>query len=242
MLFGNWPKLTLGRVGTIPVRLDATFVLVPLFILNGLSARVIGDNWPAVSVGIAGIFLSILLHEFGHAFVARFYRVGVREIVVGGFYGYVSLNTQAVPRDILIRVLAAGPTVNLIIFLALWLVLSAPVFSSPSGGGSLVPGANSASWLMGVARMIAQVNLVMFVFNAIPAFPLDGGRILGHFLDRAVSARASVQIVSGLSIVAGMMMILFGLDVSTILALIGVMIVVLNFRRFRRRRRARSNA
>ena len=241
MLFGNWPKLTLGRVGAIPVRLDATFVLVPIFLLNGLSLRLVGENWPAIASGIVGIFLSILLHELGHALTARFHRVGVSEIVVGGFYGYASVKGQAVPRSTLIRILAAGPLANLVIFLALWAALSgSPVFELGTRG-PMAAGGGAASWLMDVARMLALVNLVMFVFNLLPAFPLDGGRILGHLLDRVVSAQTSRRIVSGLSILAGAAMILLGLGASTILAIIGLMVVGLNLRRFRRRRARRPN-
>ena len=67
MLSGSWPKLTFGRIAGIPLRLDATFLLVPLFFLAGLSSEAIAEHWPAIALGILGVFLSILLHELGHA-------------------------------------------------------------------------------------------------------------------------------------------------------------------------------
>ena len=127
-----WPKLTIFRLRGIPVRIDATFLLVPVFFLGGLSWRRIEDGAPLFIVGVLGVFLSILLHEIGHALAAQRYRVGVRDIVIGGFYGFTGLKGRAIPRRSLVRILAMGPLANLAIFLALWLVLS---LAFPSGAG-----------------------------------------------------------------------------------------------------------
>lgn len=241
-MFGGGPKLTLGRLNGIPVRLDTTFIMVPLVFFTGLPSHLHEALWPAAIVGTAGVFLSILVHELGHAEAARVQQVGVTEIVVGGFFGYATLRRQAIPRKVLIRILAAGPFANLLLFLALWLALTA---ASPVGinvHNLTYQISASLGWQGETVRALALVNLAMFVFNMLPAFPLDGGRILGLLLDRRLSPRLSLQIVSVLGVAAGVFMVLFGLGISLFLAAIGVMIVVTNLRRLRRRPTSRTAA
>lgn len=240
-LFGKTPKLTLGRWKGIPLRLDATFLVVPVFLMTASASQAAGDYVSAVVTGSVAIFLSILLHEIGHAAAAKLQQVGVSEIVVGGFYGYATLKRQAIPRKTLVRILACGPLANLAIFLVLWIGLSA---ASPHGLGidGLAPAGSSPGWLEETARVVALVNLAMFVFNSLPAFPLDGGRILGLLLDRIVPGRTGLYIVIGLSILLGAVMIILGLRTSIILVVIGVMIVTTNLRRLRGRPAARSRA
>jgi Zn-dependent protease len=235
-MIGGLPKVTLWRLRGIPIRLEASFVLVPIFLLVGTSANSTVEFLSAVVVGTVGIFLSILLHEGAHASVAKILQVGVSEIVVGGFYGYASLKRQAIPRKMLIRILAAGPFANLVIFLALWGGLAFVTSSGFAFGSMSHPLGAPWDWLAETVRVLALVNLAMFVFNMVPAFPLDGGRILGLFLDRLVSAEASKQVVAGLSLLLGAAMILLGFGINAFLAVIGVMIVMTNYRRLRRRR------
>lgn len=234
------PKITLWKHSGIPVRLDATFLLVPLFFFGFGSASRFGEGVTAVTFGTAGIFLSILLHEMGHAYAAKRYQVGVNEIVVGGFFGYAALKRQAVPRWMLIRILAAGPCANLAIFLVIWLSLA--LAASPAVGFTVLvePVGQAMGWTGESLRILAIVNLAMFIFNMLPAFPLDGGRILGLILDRRVSAENSRRLVAGLSIMIGGAAIFIGFGLSLFLAIIGFMIVAMNLRRLRRDRRHRK--
>lgn len=236
-MFGNWPKLTIGQIQSVPIRLDVTFVLVPIFALNGVPIKMLGQFWHAVAAGTIGLFLSILFHELGHTLTAKRYGVGVDEIVIGGFYGYARLHRQTVPRPFMIRIIAAGPLVNLVIFVALCVVMS------PTGLDDLIPQKlithddSATNWHTATLLLLAAVNLAMFVFNFLPAFPLDGGRILGLVLDGRFFQRTSVVVVSALGIVLGSLMILFGMTISVVLSLIGLMILSNNIRRLRRVRR-----
>ncbi len=239
-LFGNWPKLTIGQIQSIPIRLDATFVLVLIFALNGVPVNMLGQFWYAVAAGAIGIFFSILLHELGHALTAKRYGVGVQEVVIGGFYGYARLRRQAVPRAVMIRIIAAGPLVNLVIFATLWLILSLPGLTGLVPQKLVTRTGSITDWQTATLQLLVVVNLAMFVFNFLPAFPLDGGRILGLVLDGKLPKQVSVIIVSALGLVLGLLMILFGMKVSIILSLIGWMIVLTNFRRMRRVRRERN--
>src|SRR5512138_2410302 len=233
-MFGNVPKLTLGRVMGLPVRVDTTFLLVPFALFVALPGHLQEAQFLAAAVGMAGVFLSILAHEVGHALMARRQQVGVAEIVVGGFFGYAALKRQPIPRSALIRILVAGPSANLAVFLLLWLALAAGTPGAADFGQEVYQYRQSLDWSGEVLRLLAVVNLAMFVFNMIPAYPLDGGKILGLLLDRRLPQRRSLQIVAVLSILAGCFMVLLGLGLSLFLSFIGIMIIGTNLRRLRR--------
>ena len=233
-MLGTGQYVTLGRVKGVSVRLDATFLIVPLALFTGMQSHLHAALWPAVAAGTAGVFLSILLHETGHAAAARWQQVGVTEILVGGFFGYATLSRQEIPWKVRLRILAAGPATNLVVFLVLWLALSA---ASPAGIDFRQlsnPAGQFMGWQGEAVRVLALVNLAMFVFNMIPAFPLDGGKMLGLLLDRKLPSRLSVQVLSALSAVAGAFMVLAGLGFSLFLSAIGALIVLRNLRRLRR--------
>lgn len=241
-MFGTWPKLTLARIWGVPVRVDATFALVPFIFLRGLSTETMAAHWPLLTAVIGGVFLSVLLHELGHALTAKAQRVGVDEVVVGGFYGYASIRQRGATRGALVRILAAGPLANLIIFLLLWLALSMPSLAELMPRGAALSRGGADNWPEAAARMLALVNLAMFVFNLLPAFPLDGGRILGHLLDEVMSMVTSARIVSGLGIALGLALVLlgFGFGMGIILTIVGILVVMTNLSRLNRIRLARG--
>lgn len=217
-------------------------MLVLIFALNGVPIQMLGQFWYAVAAGAIGIFLSILLHELGHALMAKRYGVGVEEVVIGGFYGYARLRRQSIPRTVMIRIVAAGPLVNLVIFLALWLIISLSGMDGLTPRRLVTRNGIVADWQTATLQLLAVVNLAMFAFNFLPAFPLDGGRVLGLLLDGKLPGKVSVIIESVLGLVLGSLMILFGMKASVVLSLIGLMIVVTNFRRLRRVHRERNRS
>ncbi len=239
VLFGSGAKYTIGRVKGIPLRLDATFILVPLALFTAMPSYLDGSLWLAAASGTVGVFLSILLHELGHASVARLHQVGVAEVVVGGFFGYASLKRQAIPRKFRIRILAAGPFTNLVIFTVLWGALA--VLSS-QGADVLHRAGAPLSWQVETLRALAIVNLAMFVFNLVPAFPLDGGKILGLWLDRSLPLQTSLRIVSALGVAFGIVMIFLGLGISLFLSFIGALVIAANLRRLHRAADSRKSA
>lgn len=151
----------LGRVAGIPVEIRYSFIFLLVFAFYGGILHGMGAN--AVLVLLVG-FVSIFLHELGHAFVARMRRIPVLEISLHALGGETKLAT--LPHRPLDEFLigAAGPLVSLLL----------------AGLAGLWLWATNSFW----AELWAVVNLLIAAGNLLPALPLDGGRILRAILVR----------------------------------------------------------
>ncbi len=186
-------RIELGRVAGIPIYLDMMFVLVML--VFGHRYFTSGDT-QLMSIGlviVAGLLLSILLHELGHAFAARMFKVGVREIELTGLGGLAHFSTS-LPRSAIARsiIFLAGPAANLLLWLGLgWLTTAVAGLGKPAA-------------VVAIATL-ASANFYLLVFNLLPAFPLDGGRTLEAWLEPILGTGWAIRIVSvlGLVVTAG---------------------------------------
>lgn len=122
--------------------------------------------WVPFTFGIA-IFASVLIHELAHAFVARRLGWSVYKIEVGLFTGSASVDTN-IPEKDSIPVVAAGPLSNLILA-----IVSIPLYLALSGVNP---------FLDRLLNDLFVVNMFMFIFNILPIYPMDGGRLLKDFL------------------------------------------------------------
>lgn len=153
---------TLGKVSGIEIRLHWTFVLLPIYIYFSSLASGFGIAGATTSVLLVlAIFGCVLLHELGHAFAARQFGIPTRDITLLPIGGVAAL--ERIPRNPLqeMWIAVAGPLVNVVIAAALLLLI---------GFGGIFNGGFFAS--------LALANIVLVLFNLIPAFPMDGGRIL----------------------------------------------------------------
>lgn len=226
------PRHTIGNIGQVPIRVDATFIFVPLFFAGSLAHGNLAFALPYFLITVAGIFASVLFHEIGHAVAARWYRMNVVELVVGGFYGYARMAGIAPSRLAAIVVLFAGPLANLLLFAWLWVLLGLPAISPRGFLGAATAGKTMIydyPMLASAARSIARINLAMFVFNLLPAFPLDGGRIAKQLLGHVMERRRGVQLVAVCGISIGLWVAFSGVAGNMIGLLIGLQIAMLNF-------------
>lgn len=145
------------KVSGIPVRLHFTLLMLVGFVAFSSEENIFRD-----SILLVAIFASILLHEFGHAFAARIYKIRTLHIVMYFIGGIARLDRQPEARQAL-WISIAGPCVNLLLAALLWVGLQL------MGNNELV-------------GEIAAANLLIGTFNLLPAFPLDGGRILNSLL------------------------------------------------------------
>lgn len=165
---------TLGtvRIFGVPVRMHFTFVLLLVFLLFiGVGGR---QSGAMMALYVLALFASVLLHELGHAVVARRYGIRILEIVMFPIGGIARPERAPKPREEL-WIALAGPMVNAVVagILLAWL----------AARGSLVPLEVLREPTDGnLAQRIALGNLLLFAFNLLPAYPMDGGRILRALL------------------------------------------------------------
>lgn len=184
-------SVQIARVLGIPIRIHFTFVLILLYI--GYLAASQGSNVPRAIVSVLLVFACVVLHELGHAAMARRFGVRTREIVLYPIGGIARLeNIPGGKAELLIAV--AGPAVN---FVLAGLALVALVFLVLAGIG-LPENPLIMNTLPDLVGTLLVANLLLFVFNLLPAFPMDGGRILRAALalrmreDKATNIAATV--------------------------------------------------
>lgn len=233
------PAITVGHVAGIPVRLDATFPVLGVLLLLVVARSTfpsLADYAVCFAVVFIGVPVSILIHELGHALVARAYGRRTEAVHLGGFWGFALIEgTARTAREALV-ILIAGPLANGVVFLLLWALLGLPEIT-----GHLYfhweRGQIPELWTPGMrtaVRWLAYANLAMLGLNLLPAFPLDGGRIVKILLDaifRMGEGRA-VRIVAGAGVVAGAWS-LFGSAAYPTLLVLGPMLVFINLAIFK---------
>ena len=181
-MFGNNNTIAQFRMLGFDIKLDASWIFIASLITWSLSTRyfpysIFGLNiinyWILGAVGAAGFFLSILLHELGHSVTARRYGIPIRGITLMIFGGVAELESNPKNPKEEFMVAAAGPLVSFLLS-ALFFALSGMVQNTDLSRQVLV-----------VFRYLFMINMVLGIFNLVPAFPLDGGRILRAILWKA---------------------------------------------------------
>lgn len=176
-MFGK--RIDLLRIFGFEIRIDPSWVIIAILIAWSLSAGLFpfryeglstGTYWVMGIVGAIGLFFSIIVHEMSHSLVARRFGVSIKGITLFIFGGVAEMKEEPPDPKAEFMMALAGPLSS--IFLA-------AVFYGISQVGK------SAGWpeaVYGVVRYLAWINGVLAVFNLIPAFPLDGGRIFRSLL------------------------------------------------------------
>jgi Zn-dependent protease len=181
----------IGRWGGIDVKIHATFLLIVAWVAfsHWLSSRTLAGTATGVAF-VLSLFACVLLHEFGHALAARRYGIATRDITllpIGGVARLERMPDQ--PRQEL-WVALAGPAVNLVIAAALlaWLVARAAM--EPVGSLTLTSGS--------FAERLLVANVFLVLFNLLPAFPMDGGRVLRALLAMRLEYTRATQIAASI--------------------------------------------
>ena len=226
-------RVDFGRLFGITLGFDLSWLIVAVLVAWSLATGVFpaimpelgtGTAWVLGAAGSLGLFASVLFHEMAHALAARQYGVKTRRITLFIFGGVAELEDEP-PTPMSEFVIAlAGPAASLVATAACMLL--APFSLALSGS---IPASMAIIW-------IGRMNLMLALFNLVPAFPLDGGRVLRAILwwwrkDRLGATRVSsligqgfafaligvgvLRILSSGSIAAGIWLCLIGLFIRS---------------------------
>ena len=209
-------SIRLFDVAGTAVRIHVTFFL--------LLAWIAAIHWtkggaPAAIDGvlfIVALFLCVVLHEFGHVFAARRYGIRTSDVTLLPIGGVASLERMPEKPSQEIVVALAGPAVNLVIALVLIVVLGARFDLS-----QMAQLEEAQSTLTG---RIAAANVVLFVFNLIPAFPMDGGRVLRALLAIGMGYTRATRVAASIGQGLAVLFAFLGLMGNPLLVLVAVFI------------------
>jgi Zn-dependent protease/CBS domain-containing protein len=169
--FAARPGVALGRIMGVPISLDYSWFLVfalLTWILGGSYYPAEFKNWPPLQYWVTGaatailLFASVLLHELGHSYIAMRFGMTVRSITLYIFGGVAQIGSEPPSAKAEFQIAMAGPAVSVGLAAVFWVVQPALTGIEP---------------LWGMAKYLAFINLALALFNLIPGFPLDGGRV-----------------------------------------------------------------
>jgi len=236
-MFGGGGSIQLARVFGIRIGVEPSWFLVLFLIIWSLSGYY-GDLFPGeggTSFGLAVVsallfFGSVLLHELGHAVVAIRNGIGIQGIDLWMFGGVAKMERDTDSAGVEFRVAVGGPLVTLVLaVICVGIVMAAT--GTNDALDALFFDATGASEAVAVLAWLGFVNALLLVFNLIPGFPLDGGRIARAIAwwrtgDRSKATRFAARLGRGFSflmIAAGVYLFLIGAIISGIwLGFVGI--------------------
>ncbi len=166
------------------------------------------------------LFLCVVLHEFGHALTARRFGVSTKDITLYPIGGIASLEGMPERPGQELLVGLAGPTVNLVIAALLWVYLT----SSGQIPDLSVMGATNDMSEIPFLWSLFFANIVLAVFNLIPAFPMDGGRVLRAVLAFSMDKAKATRIAAGVGQFLAIIFVFLGFFYNFWLVFIGLFI------------------
>ncbi|MDX5365430.1 MAG: site-2 protease family protein [Alphaproteobacteria bacterium] len=176
-MFGAQVKLF--RLAGFDVNLDLSWVFIALLISWTLATGYFPELYPGLEsatywsmgvVGAAGLFLSIVLHELSHSVVARRYGIPISGITLFIFGGVAQMEREPPTARAEFMMAIAGPLASLGLSLFFYIFAALAVIAA------------AGTPVSGVLTYLALINLIVAVFNMVPAFPLDGGRVYRAWL------------------------------------------------------------
>ena len=172
-------RIKLFRLAGFDVNLDMSWVFIALLISWTLATGYFPELYPGFEnatywsmgvIGAAGLFLSIVLHELSHSVVARRYGIPISGITLFIFGGVAQMEREPPTARAEFMMAIAGPLASLGLSLFFYICTA------------LAVAAGAAAPISGVLTYLALINLIVAVFNMVPAFPLDGGRVYRAWL------------------------------------------------------------
>jgi Zn-dependent protease/predicted transcriptional regulator len=214
-------SLYLGVFSGIKVYVHWTFLILVGWIF--LMHAQMGHDWSAGLEGVVfilALFVCVVLHEFGHALTAKRFKIKTRDITLYPIGGIASLESlpQKPGQELLVAL--AGPAVNLVIAGLLWIYM---LSFGPLPDWSAFRNPDDQPNLYFVFNLFAA-NIVLGVFNLIPAFPMDGGRVLRAILAFSMDRTKATRIAAAIGQFLAMLFVFFGFFYNFWLVFMGLFI------------------
>lgn len=209
--------LKIGSILGIPIRLHITFLLIlPIFAyvfaINPYPFGFDGVEPPATRYALSTLtaillFASVLLHELAHSYIAMRYGVNIESITLFLFGGVSSMEEMPREPGQEAKMAFAGPFTSLIIGVVCLLIYGSIIAPNPALAGNPV---YLTIWILGA------MNIVLAVFNLLPAFPMDGGRVLRSFYARRMSYVKATQSAAAVGKFFAILMAIFGILIGNL--------------------------
>lgn len=210
----------LAKLWGIDIYVHYTFVLLLIWIFLSRGAK---NDWATSLISVFFtliIFGVVTLHEYGHALTARHFGISTRDITLWPFGGVATLQSlpQTPRQEVLVAL--AGPAVNFVLALATYLFTDF-VFI-PHLAANFIPivqiyGVETLYWFM-------WSNIVLMAFNLIPAFPMDGGRVLRGFLSKKYDFLTATDKAVSIGRTCAIIMAIYGAGYNHMLIVIAIFI------------------
>jgi Zn-dependent protease len=214
-------SLKLGRIAGIGLFVHWTFLLLIGYIIfsNYRAGHDAGQTtWSVVFV--LSIFVTVLLHELGHALAAKRYHIDTKDITLLPIGGLARLEKMPEKPSEELVVAIAGPAVNIALAIITGLFIQLPAMNELSV--QLSGGINASNFFLN----FFIVNIWLAVFNLIPAFPMDGGRVLRALLSMRLKRHVATQVAARIGQAIAVGFVLIGFFVNPFLVLIGLFIFI----------------
>jgi Zn-dependent protease len=207
----------LGRVAGITIQVHWTFVILIVWVILLHVMRGAGPAGAAAGVALVlAVFACVVLHELGHALTAKRFGIPTKDITLLPIGGVARLQRMPEEPGQELLVAAAGPAVNVVIAGVLWGFLVLAQATEPLSEFSIVSG--------NVPAQLMWINVMLVAFNLLPAFPMDGGRmlraLLAYRIDYVRATQIAASIGQGMAILFGFA----GLFGNPILLLIAIFV------------------
>ena len=211
-MFGR--RITLFKMLGFEVRVDASWLIIAVLIVWSLAVGVFPYRLPGLPAatywwmgifGALGLFASIVVHEFSHSIVARRNGLPMKGITLFVFGGVAEMESEPPDPKTEFLMALAGPLASLAIGAVFYVIGAAAATSLPLE-------------VITVLNYLAQINWLLAIFNMIPAFPLDGGRVLrallwqrsGNLVSATRTAAFAGSIFGALLMAGGLLQLFYG--------------------------------
>lgn len=210
-------SLKIGSVLGIPIKLHITFLLVlPMFAyvfaINPQPFGFQGVEPPTLRYALSILtaillFVSILLHELAHSYLAMRYGINIESITLFLFGGVSAMEEMPRKPGQEAKMAFAGPLTSLIIGTISLLIYWSLISPNPSLSQNPI---SHILWILGF------MNIVLGIFNLLPAFPMDGGRVLRSFYARKMSYVKATQSAASIGKLFAILMAIFGILIGNL--------------------------